>query len=178
MVRLVIAAAAALTLGSASSGIWLDVPYVKQEPNGCGSAAIAMVAQYWARNGARVPPEAADAGRIQKELYRRGQAGIRASDMERYLRAEGFRTFVFRGSWEDFKPRLSKGQPLIVCLKETGAGSPLHYVVVVGFDWDQNLILVNDPAQRKLLKISRSAFEKQWGGAQNWTLLAIPLQAQ
>jgi ABC-type bacteriocin/lantibiotic exporter with double-glycine peptidase domain len=178
MVRLAIAAVAALALGSTSSGIWLDVPYVKQERNGCGSAVIAMVAQYWAHNGAQVPPEATDARCIQKKLHTQRQAGIRASDMERYFQANGFRTFVFRGSWEDFTPRLSKGQPLIVCLKENGAGNPLHYVVVVGFDWDRNLILVNDPAQRKLLKMPRSVFEKQWGGAQNWTLLAIPQQTQ
>jgi len=30
-----------------SSGVWLDVPYVKQTEDGCGSAAIAMLLQYW-----------------------------------------------------------------------------------------------------------------------------------
>jgi len=27
--------------------IWLDVPFVKQEKDGCGAASIAMVMQYW-----------------------------------------------------------------------------------------------------------------------------------
>jgi len=29
------------------SGIWLDIPFVKQEKDGCGAASIAMVMQYW-----------------------------------------------------------------------------------------------------------------------------------
>ena len=28
-------------------GVWLDVPFVKQEKDGCGAASIAMVMQYW-----------------------------------------------------------------------------------------------------------------------------------
>jgi hypothetical protein len=34
--------------------------------------------------------------------------------------------------------------------------------------------MVNDPAQRKLLKQERSKFEKQWSAAGKWTLLAVP----
>ena len=29
------------------AGVWLDVPFVKQEKDGCGAASIAMVMQYW-----------------------------------------------------------------------------------------------------------------------------------
>ena len=29
-----------------AAGIWLDVPYVKQTEDGCGSASIAMLLQY------------------------------------------------------------------------------------------------------------------------------------
>ena len=32
---------------SQTSGIWLDVPFVPQEKNGCGAAVIAMVMDYW-----------------------------------------------------------------------------------------------------------------------------------
>jgi len=28
-------------------GVWLDVPFVKQEKEGCGSASVAMIMQYW-----------------------------------------------------------------------------------------------------------------------------------
>jgi hypothetical protein len=37
--------------------------------------------------------------------------------------------------------------------------------------------LLNDPAQRKLLKHDRSGFEKQWSATGKWTLLALPQSA-
>ena len=47
-------------------------------------------------------------------------------------------------------------------------------MVVVGVDPEQNLVVLNDAAQRKLLKQERPAFEKQWSAVGNWTLLALP----
>ena len=75
----------------------------------------------------------------------------------------------------DVKDHLAKGRPLIVALKP-GRG-PLHYVVVAGVDWEQGVVLANDPAERKLLKSDRSSFEKEWKAAGNWTLLAVPQPA-
>jgi hypothetical protein len=50
----------------------------------------------------------------------------------------------------------------------------LHYVVVAGLDQERKLVLLNDPAQRKLLMEDRSRFEREWKGAGRWTLLALP----
>ncbi len=61
-----------------------------------------------------------------------------------------------------------------MCLEPNARGSPLHYVVVAGVDPIQNLVLVNDPAQRKLLSISRTEFERGWRATENWALLAVP----
>jgi uncharacterized protein YvpB len=63
---------------------------------------------------------------------------------------------------------------LIVALKPSGVNAPLHYVVVAGLDWERGHLLLNDPAQRKLLKQDRSVFEKQWSATRKWTLLALP----
>jgi hypothetical protein len=46
--------------------------------------------------------------------------------------------------------------------------------VVAGLDWTSNLLLVNDPAQKKLLKVERHSFEKEWSAVGRWTLLAVP----
>jgi hypothetical protein len=51
-------------------------------------------------------------------------------------------------------------------------------VVVVGVDWQQNVVLVNDAAQRKLLKVDREGFIKEWNAVGDWTLLAIPEQPE
>jgi predicted double-glycine peptidase len=152
------------------SGVWLDVPFVKQEKDGCGAASIAMVMQYWQARQGQPANQASDAIQIQRTLYSPKAHGIYVSDMERYFQENGFRTFTIRGEWEDLKQHLDKGRPLIVALKP--AAGTLHYVVVTGLASDT--VTVNDPAQRKLLQQERPAFEREWSAAERWTLLALP----
>lgn len=157
--------------------MWLDVPFEKQEKNGCGSASIAMVMQYWHTQQGRSLTESVQAVRIHRALYVPGSDGIYASAMERYFQEHEFRTFSFRGDWEILQQHLQKGRPLIAALKPSGASSALHYVVVVGLDPERKFLLLNDPARRKLLKQDRSDFEKQWSATGEWTLLALPQPA-
>jgi len=157
----------------AEGAIWLDVPFVKQEKNGCGAASLAMVIGYWARNGSERSIPEQDPRQIQQALYSRDAGGIRSGDMERYLRQNGFFTFVFQGEWNDLERHLSKGRPLVVCLNES-RGGPLHYVVVAGLVPNEHVVLVNDPARRKLLKMGEAEFQKDWNSTSRWTLLAVP----
>jgi ABC-type bacteriocin/lantibiotic exporter with double-glycine peptidase domain len=161
-----------------SAGVWLDVPFVRQEKDGCGAASIAMVMQYWLKQQGRAGLKSADATEIRRALYAPGARGIYASAMERYFQQHGFRAFPFRGEWKDLQDHLRKGRPLIVALKPSGADAPMHYVVVVGLDSQAEVVLLNDPAQRKLLKADRSRFEKQWSATNKWTLLALPQPAE
>ena len=151
-------------------GVWLDVPFVKQEKDGCGAASIAMVIQYWQAQQGQAANQTSDAVQIQRALYSPKAHGIYASDMERYFQENGFRTFTIRGEWEDLKQHLDKGRPLIVALKP--AAGALHYVVVTGLAADT--VTVNDPAQRKLLQQERATFEREWSAAERWTMLALP----
>ena len=160
----------------ASQGVWLDVPFIKQEKNACGAAAVAMVMQYWSRQQGRPIEEGADATQIQNALYSRQAHGIYNSAIENYFHHQNFRTFTIRGQWSDLLPHLQKGRPLIVMLKPDHQ-APLHYVVVTGLEPAQDLVLLHDPAERKLLKLHRATFEKSWNAAGNWTLLALPQQA-
>ncbi|HMK22653.1 MAG TPA: hypothetical protein VK466_09985, partial [Terriglobales bacterium] len=57
---------------------------------------------------------------------------------------------------------------------EPGRGTPLHYVVVAGIDAEHRVVLLNDPAERKLLQRDFDTFEKEWRGTGHWTLLAVP----
>lgn len=162
---LVVAAGVAAQAGA----LWLDVPFVRQVENGCGAAVLSMTLQYWQRQGAPVDAEAADAAAIQRQLYSAEAHGILASALQRYLEEHGFRALVFPGAWSDLAEHLAKGRPLIVGMR---AGGESHYVVVAGLG--ENTVEVNDPADRKLRKISRADFEKKWRAAGNWTLLAVP----
>ena len=176
--------------GAASSQTarWLDVPFVQQPFEGCGAASIAMVMQYWAVHQNKRDPvqsgfardqhsQSSDVDYIQQELYSRPTHGIYASDLQRYLQSNGFNTYVVSGDLELLSRHIERGRPLIVALKPTSAQA-LHYVVVVGVGPAEQVVLVNDPAQRKLLKVDSAAFAKEWKATGNWTLLALPRSAQ
>jgi ABC-type bacteriocin/lantibiotic exporter with double-glycine peptidase domain len=154
-------------------GIWLDIPFVKQEKNGCGAASIAMVMQYWQQQQGQPVSPIADSVQILHALRADTTHEIYASDVERYFRQNGYRTFAFSGEWALLKQQLGKGRPLIAALKPT-SGRELHYVVVAGLDEEHKLVLLNDPAQRKLLKEDKSKFEQEWKATEYWTLLAVP----
>jgi hypothetical protein len=165
---MIFAALLLFRVAAAAGGLWLDVPFVHQEKNGCGSASVWMLLQYWKA------PDTPRVEEIQRALYSKDARGIYARDMERYLQTRGFRTVAFKGEWEDLAAHVAKGRPLIVCLERNALGVPLHYVVVVGIAADEQLVWMNDPAERKLLPVRRSEFEKQWSATGNWTLLALP----
>jgi predicted double-glycine peptidase len=174
ILTLALAAAAAGSLAATEpAGIWLDVPYIHQEKDGCGSASLAMLLQYWQGKNAVIAAGRSNPEIIRRELLSPSAHGIYASAMEKYLRDSGFQVFVFRGEWKDLQNHLEKGRPLIVSLKP-GRGAELHYAVVVGLDWQNGAVFLNDPARSKLLRVERSDFAREWQGAGRWTLLAVP----
>src|SRR5450631_4172142 len=104
----------------------LDVPFVKQAPEGCGAASIAMVMQYWLALNDQPPGDRANADYILRTLHSRTGHGIYSSAMSRYLEEQGFRTFAFTGDWEMLEHNLQKGRPLIVALKPSVLDRSLH----------------------------------------------------
>jgi predicted double-glycine peptidase len=154
--------------------VWLDVPFVKQTEEGCGSASLSMLLQYWGAHGTAVAAGRADADSIQQKLYSRKARGIFASDMQRYLEKSGFRVFAIAGAWSDLRQHLSQGRPLIISMQPGSKKTPLHYVVVTGIDWEHEAVFLNDPARGKLFRMERAEFEKEWQAAGNWMLLAVP----
>ncbi|HEX8924820.1 MAG TPA: C39 family peptidase [Terriglobales bacterium] len=171
----VVSILAAMAAAQASqSNLWIDVPFIRQSPEGCGAASIAMVMRYWSQQSGATTGRAEDAAYIFDQLHSRSAKGIYASQMEAYLQEHGFRTFAFHGTWDDLKQHVPKGRPLIVAFRPMHGGDSLHYVVVVGVDDEQQLVMFNDPADRKLAKLDRKSFEKEWKATEHWTLLAVP----
>jgi ABC-type bacteriocin/lantibiotic exporter with double-glycine peptidase domain len=165
----VVVLAACFATLAAADGVWLDVPFIAQEPQACGAASLAMVMDYWRGHGMTAAP--ADAPEIFRELNAPDRKGIPAEAMPRYLEAHGFTAFTFSGEWADVRHHVEQGRPLIVALK-TGADS-FHYAVVAGVG--DATISLNDPADRKLRLYSREDFEKRWLATGQWTLLAVPV---
>jgi ABC-type bacteriocin/lantibiotic exporter with double-glycine peptidase domain len=161
-------------LAAQPAEVWIDVPFVAQTKDGCGAAAISMVIQYWEKRAGQSAPSSADPERIQAALYSPAAGGIPASKMREYFQVSGYRAFAFQGNWSDLVHHVQDGRPLIVSLKASGPLGPLHYVVVTGIDVERGYVYINDPAQQKLLRISREGFESEWNPTHNWTLLAVP----
>ncbi len=174
VLSLICAAGAGLALAAQSPGVWIDVPFVAQSKDGCGSASIAMVISYWEKKDGQTAPPSADPEKIQAALFSPAAGGIPASMMRKYFQESGYRVFAFEGQWGDLKHHLEHGRPLIVGLRASGPHGPLHYVVVVGIDSMRGYLFVNDPARQKMLRISREGFEAEWNSTHNWTLLAVP----
>lgn len=166
----IFAALASFVAVAAPGGIWLDVPFVKQEKNGCGAASASMLLQYWARQFPQLKVETSE--RVFQALYSPEEKGVPAPDLERYLEESGFDTHTLKATWRDLDLHLSRGRPLILALSE-GSGD-LHYVVAVGLDRQRHVILLNDPARGSHVPFSRENFQMAWEKAGAWALLALP----
>jgi ABC-type bacteriocin/lantibiotic exporter with double-glycine peptidase domain len=163
-------ALAAVAAGAAASPS-LDVPFFRQQRNGCGAAAVAMVMHYWASQAPARPLEVPSAEETYRKLYDAGSQGIRLADMRRYLEGHGFQAFTLRGQWADIENHLARGRPLIVALKP-GRAKATHFAVVVGVERDNTWL--NDPTKKKVRRLKRTEFEKQWDLAGRWLLLSTP----
>src|SRR6266496_5766937 len=168
---LIFLSGASFTLAQAP--LWLDVPFVKQPLEGCGAASIAMVMQYWDQHQKLRPGEHSDVAHIQQALYSKQAHGIYASDLQQYQKSRGYATYVVQGDQALLAQHIERGRPLIVALRPA-SDRALHYVVVAGIDPEHKMVLVNDPAQRKLMKVDAAGFNKEWQPTGNWTLLAVP----
>jgi ABC-type bacteriocin/lantibiotic exporter with double-glycine peptidase domain len=159
------ALALVLAFSALAPGEPLTVPFVRQEKNGCGAASIAMVAQYWNRDGA--PEPHAIYGRLIDPKHQ----GIELAAMKSYLEEIGFQAFTLRGKWSDLEQHLAKGRPIIVSLQE-GTTKRLHFAVLAGVE--EQSVWMNDPTRKAAHRADRAKFEKQWEGANRWMLLATP----
>jgi ABC-type bacteriocin/lantibiotic exporter with double-glycine peptidase domain len=159
----------------AAGSEWIDVPFVAQPREGCGAASLAMVMQYWAAQQHNTAGPASDVAAIQRQIFSPREHGATPAAMEAYLRRNGFETFALSGRWSDLVQHIGKGRPLIVALRPRGQ-TELHYVVVAGIDANHGLVIINDPADRKLLSVDRADFERDWSATHDWTLLALPEQ--
>ena len=160
----------------AEAGFWLDVPFVRQDKNLCGAASVLMLMQYWQKaNTAGSSIEVPPFPHIAEALRSSQSKGVFGSQMKAYLASLGYQVFVFKGRWDDIEDHISKGRPLIAALGNRGALD--HFVVVTGWNDPENVVLVNDPSRRKLLKLDRKDFQKAWEQTACWTLLALPPSA-
>jgi len=130
----------------------LDVPFVKQQSEYCGPAALSSVFRYY---HLEVPQE-----EIAKEVHIPKLKGALISDLENYARLLGFKTISEQGSIHKIKEFIDSKKPVIV-LVDYGVWfvSRPHYLVVVGYN--KNGFIVHD-GYTAFKEIPYRKFEKLW----------------
>ena len=145
-----------------AAAVDLAVPFVPQEKDTCGAAALAMVLGYWGRP---VPHSEIAQALAEPELR-----GIRGTRLATFARERGLYALAYEGDMAQLRDYVAKGRPLIVAWKV--GRDRFHDVVVVGFD--EGAVVVNDPAEGAARRVATRVFEKRWAGASHWTLLVMP----
>ena len=147
--------------------VLLKLPFEAQKiQNLCGLASVEMVTHYY---GKRLSE--AQAAVLRKEAKENN--GISGAFLKKILEEAGYFVAVFPGTLDrgeaSLYNHLDLKRPLIVM---TGAG-PRHYEVVTGYDPENSMIFLLDPA-RGQVAVPIQNFIKFWQKANNFTLLASP----
>ncbi|WP_456384530.1 cysteine peptidase family C39 domain-containing protein [Persephonella sp.] len=130
----------------------LDVPFVKQQSEYCGPAALSSVFRYY---GLDISQE-----KIGEKVHIPSLKGALISDLENYARNLGFKTESGQGDIGKLKKFLDRGIPVIV-LVDYGKWifSRPHYLVVVGYN--KKGFVVHD-GYRAYVEIPYRKFKKLW----------------
>jgi len=150
-------------------GKWLMVrgfPRVEQaKEHDCGAAALAATLEFWGRKA--TPASVASAlGRPNERA--------RAGDLVAHARREGLRAYVFFGQMSDLVYELERGRPVIVGLgKAVSSEKALaHYEVIVGYEAQQQRVLLLDPA-RGFQVDSVEGFSEEWKRSKGVTIVTF-----
>lgn len=141
------------------------VPFFPQEPNQCGPAALAMVAQF---AGVKVYPE-----QLTEQVFLPGRQGSLQLEMLAGTRRQGLLAYKLAPRLDDLLREVAAGHPVVV-LQNVGFGfSPTwHYAVVVAYDRDAGTLHLHSGATERL-EMTISAFEKTWSTGQQWAMVAL-----
>jgi ABC-type bacteriocin/lantibiotic exporter with double-glycine peptidase domain len=132
------------------------VPLYRQTYMDCGPTSLRMVLNFYGKSYS------------QEEIVkaRRGR-GTTVSDIEAFARSDGFDVYSYYDSKkEEMKYLLVQGYPLIVLgvpppnwpkrSRYLGEG---HYVVVVGYDDEKKMFIIQDPAPGARIQVPYEIFK-------------------
>lgn len=167
MTPVAVLVAALLAVGTADpASTRLSVPVVRQAPERCGPAALAMVFRY---HGAD-PPALAEAERA----YDPALKGSLITDLAAAARRAGFAAEVAALAEDSLHGLLAQGLPPILLYRRgVGPVSVGHYGVLVGWDPGRERYAVNDGG-RATRDIGRDDLMRRWRAAGGLALVIRP----
>lgn len=131
--------------------VYLDVTYVKQEPNYCGPASLSMLMSYY---GHSVDQEV-----LGDDIV--GDSGASSFDLIEKANEYMFSGNVIECSLSGVLSLLAEGKPVIARISNN-AGTGGHFVVLTGYDMTDGLIYLNDPDQPYRKHESMDEFQRLW----------------
>ncbi len=181
-----------LEAGSKAAKIILieNVPHIRQKPDFCGEACIAM---YLRKLGHKVSQnDVFNLSGVDPTLGR----GCVTSDMEQVLKRIGFQPGQV---WHKIDPKkheqqldsqwnllledVSKGIPSVVCMHYSDQPeSSEHFRLVLGYDPNSDQIIYHEPAEKggAYRRMERSRFLELWPlkySRSEWLAIRMPLEA-
>ena len=171
-----------------------NVPHVRQKPDFCGEACVAMWLQKLGRKVDQDWVHDQSGLDARKDL---GHArGCRTGELARALTAIGFKTGPvwhkvrtdhaageLEALWRGLKGDLVKGMPSIVCMRYgDGTKTTEHFRLVLGCDDGKGEVIYHEPAEANgaYRRMKRSLFLKLWPlkyNAKEWTVIRLRLEA-
>ncbi len=147
----------------------LDVPFFPQQEYHCGPAALATLITY---RGIPVEPE-----QIAPMIFVPGLKGSLQAEVVAAARQFDLLPVTLDGTLESLMREVDAGNPVFV-LQNLGLDAlPVwHYEVVVGYDFDQRVMIMRSGVNRRLTR-PFSTFEKTWQRAGYWALAITPPDA-
>jgi len=167
-----------------------DVPHVRQKPDFCGEACVAMY--LWKLGHPATQDAIFNAADVAPELGR----GCTARDIKAALKRIGFEPGQVWYKIEPGKSReqlqsrfdgmlaeIEQGTPSIVCMRYgPGADTPEHFRLVLGYDGRKDEVIYHEPAERHgaYCRMRRAAFLDLWPlkyGKDRWLAIRMSLKA-
>ncbi|MEK7330871.1 MAG: cysteine peptidase family C39 domain-containing protein [Candidatus Eisenbacteria bacterium] len=162
----VLALALAMAGTAAPAAVRLAVPVVRQAPERCGPAALAMVMRFQGADSAAL----AEAERAYDPVLR----GALITDLAAAARRAGFTAVVAEVSEDSLVALLERGvAPILLYRRGAGPLTVGHYGVLVGWDPGRRHYALNDGGAATRT-IARADLMRRWHAAGSLALLLGP----
>ncbi|MBF0370330.1 MAG: PA2778 family cysteine peptidase [Magnetococcales bacterium] len=142
-----------------------SVPFIPQEKNWCGPAALAMALQW---SGVPATQEA-----IAKMVYTPGLEGALRHDMVTGARRHA-RLVTPVQTLQEITRELAAGHPVLVFQNLSFNALPFwHYAVAIGYDLDQGELMFHS-GTTEVLTTHMGLFERTWKRGDYWGQVVLP----
>lgn len=165
MIPAAVLAASLLAAPAAAQAIRLPVPAIRQAPERCGPAALAMVLRFYGADSSVGEAERA---------YDPALHGALITDLAGAARRSGFDAAVAQVGEDSLRALLADRVPPVL-LVHHGAGpiAIAHYAVLIGWDPATGRYDVNDGASATR-RVPRERLLRQWRAAGSLALIVRP----